>query len=110
MKLGHIFALIGSLLVLGGAGALDWQHFELASLTATALQIPVTGQGVVGLGALMLVVSLLGLVTRKRYQFATVNLFVSISLVGWLVAAHVSRSSAFQLMPFEVVEILRKMM
>ena len=106
MKLGHIILLIGAALILVGAGALDWQHFQLAELTASAAQVPVTGQGILGLGAGLLLCGLLGLVTRKRKQFATVGLFLSVSLFGWLVAAHVTRSSAFVLMPFEVVEMM----
>ena len=106
MKLGHIILLIGAILVLVGAGALDWQHFQLAELTASAAQVPVTGQGILGLGAGLFLCGLLGLVTRKRKQFATVALFLAVSLFGWLVAAHVTRSSAFVLMPFEVVEMM----
>ncbi|MGB0589355.1 MAG: AgmX/PglI C-terminal domain-containing protein [Myxococcota bacterium] len=106
MKLGHIILLVGAALILAGAGVMDWQHFQLAELTASAAQVPVTGQGILGLGAGLLLCGLLGLVTRKRKQFATVGLFLSVSLFGWLVAAHVTRSSAFVLMPFEVVEMM----
>lgn len=105
MKLGHIILLIGAALILTGAGAMDWQHFQLAELTATAIQVPVTGQGILGLGAGLLLCGLLGLATRKRKQFATVGLFLAVSLFAWLVAAHVTRASSFVLMPFEVVEM-----
>ncbi len=105
MKLGHIIALVGAALVVLGAGVLDWQHFALADVTALGYQIPTTGQGVLGLGFALALTSLLGLLTRKRKQFATVTLFVASSLVAWLVAAHVTRSSSFVLMPFEVVDM-----
>ncbi|MEE2779264.1 MAG: AgmX/PglI C-terminal domain-containing protein [Myxococcota bacterium] len=106
MKIGHVLALIGSLLVVAGTTVLDWQHFTLAELTALAHQVPVTGQGILGLGIAMALTSVLGLVTRKRNQFATVTLFLSVCLFGWLVTAHVTRSSAFSLMPYEIVEML----
>ncbi|MGM0574565.1 MAG: AgmX/PglI C-terminal domain-containing protein [Myxococcota bacterium] len=106
MKLGHILALVGAALVIVGAGVLDWQHFALAELTAKGFEVPITGQGILGLGAGLVLTSLLGLLTRKRKQFATVSLFLAVSLLGWLVAAHVTRASAFELMPYEVVDML----
>ena len=105
MKVGHILALIGAALVIAGAAALDWQHFALAEITARGLDVPITGQGVVGLGAGIALFSLLGLFTRKRKQFATVSLFLAVCLFGWLAAAHVTRSSSFELMAFEIVDM-----
>ncbi len=105
MKVGHILALIGAALVAWGAGGLDWQHFALADVTARGLDVPITGQGVLGLGAGILLFSLLGLLTRKRKRFATVSLFLACCLFGWLVAAHVTRTSAFELMAFEIVDM-----
>jgi hypothetical protein len=73
---------------------LDWQHFALADVTALGYQIPTTGQGVLGLGlSFWRSRASLGSLTRKRKQFATVSLFVASSLIAWLVAAHVTRSS-----------------
>ena len=105
MKIGHVLALIGGLMVLAGAGALPWQHFELAQVMATALQVPVTGQGVLGLGAGIALLSLLGLGIRKRKQVAIVSLFLACCLFGWLVASHVTRSVSFILMPGEIVDM-----
>jgi hypothetical protein len=105
MKLGHVLALIGGLLVLIGSLALPWQSFELAEVMAEALMVRPTGLGILGLGAGITVLSALGLVLRKRKQIAMVSLFLAVSLFGWLVAAHVTRSSAFMLMPYEIVDM-----
>ena len=51
MKLGHVLALIGGLLVLIGSLALPWQSFELAEVTTQALMVRPTGVGIIGLGS-----------------------------------------------------------
>ena len=90
MKLGHVLALIGGLLVLIGSLALPWQSFELAEVTTQALMVRPTGVGIIGLGAAIAVLSALGIALRKRKQIAAVTLFLAVSLFGWLVAAHVT--------------------
>jgi hypothetical protein len=106
MKIGHVLSLIGALLVLLGTGVLDWQHFLLAEITAKGYEVPFTGVFLLALSGLIALFSLLGLVTRKKKQFATIDLMLSVLLLAWLIAAHVSRASAFLLMPYEVVDML----
>ena len=107
MKKGHFLALLGAVLVLVGAAVLPWQTFHLAGLTALGYQVPPAGQVVAGLAGLIALTSLLGLLTRKRKQFATASLIVSCFLIGWLVVSHVLRSSEmiFELQKYEVVEM-----
>ncbi|TNF37984.1 MAG: hypothetical protein EP329_01655 [Deltaproteobacteria bacterium] len=106
MRVGHIIALVGAILALVGGTALDWQHFELADVTAKGFEVPLAGQAVLVLAALAALASLLGLVTRRRYQFAGVSLVAALFSFGWLVFAHMGKLDAFQLMPFESIEML----
>ncbi len=105
MKLGHILALIGAALALVGGTVLPWQYFQLADVYALGYQVPPAGQIVLGLAGLIVLTSLLGLVTRKRKQFATATLIVSVFTIGWTIWAHISRASIFELQLFEVVEM-----
>jgi len=86
--------------------ALDWQHFELADITAKGFEVPLAGQAVLALAALGLLSSLLGLVTRRRYQFAGVTIVAALFTFGWLVYAHMGKLGAFELMPYETIEML----
>ncbi len=104
MRIGHILALVGAALVLVGGSALDWQTFELAGITAKGFEVPLAGQVVLGLAALCAVFAVLGLVIkRKRNQFATGALVSGVFLIGWLIYAHVSRHTTFDLMAYETV-------
>lgn len=103
MRVGHIIALAGAILVLLGGALLDWQTFELAGVTAKGLEVPLAGQAVLLLAAFGVVASLGGLLTRKRYQFAGGTLIASIFLFGWLVYAHMGKLDAFQLMEYETI-------
>ena len=106
MRVGHIIALLGAILVLIGGTAFDWQYFELADVTAKGFEVPLAGQAVLALAALGLLTSLGGIFTRKRYQLAGATLVAAIFTFGWLVWAHMGKLDAFQVMPFESVEML----
>lgn len=106
MRTGHIIALVGAILGIIGAAVLPWQQFVVAHVVAMGYMVPPAGQIVLGLSALMALTSLLGLITRRRKQFATATLIVSVFAIGWAVMAQVNRASAFQLMAFEKVEML----
>ena len=106
MRVGHIIALVGAVLVLLGGAVLDWQHFELADITAKGIDVPMAGQAVVLLGALGVLFSIAGVVTRKRYQLAGATLVATLFAFGWLVFAHMAKLDAFTLMPYETIEML----
>ncbi|PIE66008.1 MAG: hypothetical protein CSA24_01125 [Deltaproteobacteria bacterium] len=106
MRVGHIIALAGAVLAIIGGALLDWQVFELAQVTAKGMEVPLAGQVVLGLAALVVLVSLLGVVSKKRYQLAGVTLVAALFMFGWLIYAQVGALGAFDVMPFETVEML----
>lgn len=106
MWFGHVLALVGAILAILGGVVFDWQHFNLAEVTTKGYMVPPAGQIVVGLAALIACTSLAGLLTRKRKQFATATLIVSVFAIAWVVVAHVTRSTSFVLQPYETVELL----
>ncbi|TNF29596.1 MAG: hypothetical protein EP329_15390, partial [Deltaproteobacteria bacterium] len=106
MRIGHVIALMGALLALVGGTLLDWQRFELADVTARGYEVALAGQAVLLLAASVLVASVLGLVTRRRYGFAGASLVSALFAFGWLVAGNVGRLDAFAVVPFERIDML----
>jgi len=107
MRVGHIIALVGAVLVLLGGTVLDWQHFELADVTAKGLEVPLAGQAILALAGLAIVTSVLGVgLARRRYQLAGATLVAALFSFGWLVYAHMGKLDVFTLMPFETIEML----
>jgi len=101
MRIGHIISLLGALLVLLGALALPWQSFELAGVTASAMDITPAGQLVVVFGALAAVMSALGLLTFKRYQFAAGVLGSGLVTFAVLVYGNMAKGTGLELMAYE---------
>lgn len=103
MRIGHIIAFLGAVLALVGVVALPWESFELARVTATGIEIPFAGQAVAVFGAVMLISSVLGLATRRRYQFAGTTLVASLLALGFIVYCYMTKGDAFAVMPGEVI-------
>jgi hypothetical protein len=106
MRLGHFIALVGAVLALIGGTVLDWQLFETAGVIAKGYQVPPAGQIVVGLAALIFLVSAIGLLTRKRKESATATVIIASFALAWVALSHTSRASNFTLMQYETVEML----
>jgi len=106
MRVGHAIALLGALLAIIGGTVMDWQHFELADVTARGFEVALAGQAVLLLAAFTLLTSALGLATRRRYGFAGASLVSALFAFGWLVAGNVGKLDAFAIVPFESVEML----
>lgn len=103
MRTGHIISLLGALLVLAGALLMPWQTFELAGVTASAMEVVPSGSMVVIFGALAAVMSVLGLVTFKRYQFAAGVLGSGLVTFGVLVYGNMAKGAGLELMEYESI-------
>jgi len=104
MRLGHILASLGALLVLVGGTALTWQHFELADVTARGYEASFAGQLLLALASLVLLTSLLGIaLPRRRYSLAGATLVAALFSFGGLAYAHVGKLDLFATMPFEAI-------
>lgn len=106
MRVGHVIALVGALLALLGGTVLEWQHFELAGVTARGFEVPLAGQAILVLAALVLVTSVAGLATRRRYPLAGASLVAALFAFAWLVYGNVGKVDAFGIVPFESIEML----
>lgn len=107
MRIGHIFSLIGAVMVVLGGTVLDWQLFKIAGLTAKGTHVPPAGQIVVGLAVAGFIAAALGLAIKaKRRQFAGAGLVFAVFTLAYLIIANVTRASSFALMSYEEVELL----
>ncbi len=106
MRMGHVMALVGASLTLLGGFVLPWHTFELAGVSAMAVEVAPAGQLVLGLAALALVTSGLGLRLggeRRRRALATATLAVALFALAWALLSHMGRTSFFELQPGEQV-------
>lgn len=103
MRIGHVISLLGALLVLLGALVLPWQTFELADVTASAMEVVPTGALVAFFGAIAAAMATLGLVTFKRYHFAAGVLGSSLVVFGLLVYGNIAKGTGLELMQHETI-------
>ena len=106
MAVGHIISLIGAVLAVVGATLLPWEHFGLAEITAKGYQIPPSGQAVLALGGLAIVVAAVALVAKRRRRFAPLALFLAAGTLAMVIHAAATRETAFELMKYETVELM----
>jgi hypothetical protein len=105
MRTGHIISLVGALLALLGALAMPWQSFQLAGITASALDVMPTGGFVVLFTLAALASSALGIVTFKRYQFAAAVLGSSLVLFAVLVYSNMGKGAGLDMMAHEAIDM-----
>lgn len=105
MRTGHIISLAGALLALLGALLMPWQTFQLAGITASALDVMPTGGLVLIFTLAALASSALGIVTFKRYQFAAAVLGSSLVLFALLVYANMGKGAGLDMMAHERIEM-----
>lgn len=82
---------------------LEWQRFELAGVGAHGYEVPLVAQIVLVLAGIVAAAAALGVLTRFRRRFGLVTLSGSLFLLGWVVAAHVSRAAGLPLMRDETI-------
>jgi hypothetical protein len=105
MRTGHIISLVGAVLALLGALALPWQSFQLAGITAGALDVMPTGGLVVLFTLAALASSALGITTFRRYQFAAAVLGSSLVLFALLVYANMGKGAGLDMMALEHIDM-----
>lgn len=103
MRTGHILTLIGVALYLTGALGFPWQHFALADVTASSIEVSAFGLVAVVFAALIGAVATFGLVTGHRGLAGRVNLGLLFPVLIWLAYAKGNSAHGFTLMAFEEV-------
>jgi len=103
MKVGHIISILGALLFVAGSTVVPWQHFDLANLDATALQVHAAGLIFTVLAGLAALLSIGGLVTGRRAVTAEINLGIGFLLLLWVIISGAGKSWGYHLMQYEEV-------
>ncbi|MFO0747595.1 MAG: AgmX/PglI C-terminal domain-containing protein [Myxococcota bacterium] len=103
MKVGHSVTIIGALLYLAGVIFLPWQHFALADVSTSGLQVHWLGMGFAGLAGVVLLSSLWGLLTGHRALAARINVISGILLLGWIIVAGAAKTWGLHMMQLEEV-------
>jgi len=100
---GHLLTMVGALFFVAGSTLLPWQHFALARLDLSAIEVHAGAIVATAVGAMTLLASLWGLVTGQRARAARVNLSLAIVLGVWLLVAAAEMRWGARLMAYESV-------
>ncbi len=103
MRTGHILTIVGAALYLLGALAFPWQHFELANLSATSLEVSGLGLVAAVVAALLGASSAYGLYSGHRGSTARLNLGLAVPLFLWIVIAKTNNTMGYKLMEYEEI-------
>lgn len=103
MKVGHSITIIGALLYLAGAILLPWQHFELADISASGIEVHWAGLLFAALSGVVALSSVWGLLTGHRAIAARINIAAGVLLLGWIVTAGAVKTWGLHMMQLEAV-------
>lgn len=103
MKVGHSISIIGAVLYLVAAILLPWQHFDLAGITATGIEVHWLGLVFAALAGLVAVSSAWGMLTGHRALAMRINGIAGLFLLVWLLVAAGAKRWGLHMMQLEDV-------
>lgn len=105
MRTGHVLTILGIALYMVGALALPWQHFVLADIDVSSLEVSALGLAAAAIAGLVALASVFGLLSGRRELTAKVNTaFISV-LFLWIIYANVNADYGYRLMQYEEVKM-----